>query len=101
MTWHKNLPFLHHRHGQTTGWKTSPCLDHILRITILEGTVSSTARGSPALSRNLVRALLASAAIASAVALSGCDTDGTSPLTTARAMAPLSNEMLSLLEQKN
>ncbi len=53
------------------------------------------------MSRNLVRALLASAAIASAVALSGCDTDGTSPLTTARAMAPLSNEMLSLLEQKN
>jgi murein L,D-transpeptidase YafK len=48
-----------------------------------------------------VRTLLASAAIASAVALSGCETDGTSPVVTARAMAPLSNEMLSLLEQKN
>src|SRR5262249_28755767 len=47
------------------------------------------------------RALLASVAVVSAVALSGCDTDGTSPVATARAMAPLSNEMLTLLEQKN
>jgi murein L,D-transpeptidase YafK len=47
------------------------------------------------------RTLLASAAIASAIALAGCETDGTSPLITARAMQPLSGEMLSLLEQKN
>jgi murein L,D-transpeptidase YafK len=48
-----------------------------------------------------VRALLASAAIACAIGLAGCQTDGTSPLTSARAMAPLSPEMLTLLEQKN
>jgi murein L,D-transpeptidase YafK len=46
------------------------------------------------------RTLLASAAIASAVALAGCETDGTSPLIPAKAMQPLSGEMLSLLEQK-
>jgi murein L,D-transpeptidase YafK len=65
--------------------------------------VTATGRGSHGLNRQSawVRTLLASAAVASAVALAGCDTDGTSPLATARAMAPLSNEMLSLLEQKN
>jgi len=47
------------------------------------------------------RTLLASVAIASAIALSGCETDGTSSLVSARAMQPLSGEMLSLLEQKN
>ena len=48
-----------------------------------------------------VRALLASAAIASAIALAGCETDGTSPMVPARAMAPLSSDMLTLLAQKN
>jgi len=68
----------------------------------LNGTVTSTARGSTALNRHSwVRTLLASAAIASAIALGGCETDGTSPLSTARAMAPLSNDMLTLLAQKN
>jgi murein L,D-transpeptidase YafK len=44
---------------------------------------------------------LASAVLACAVALAGCETDGTSSLIPARAMAPLSPEMVSLLEQKN
>ncbi|HEY1543866.1 MAG TPA: hypothetical protein VGG01_15755, partial [Xanthobacteraceae bacterium] len=39
--------------------------------------------------------------MACAVALAGCETDGTSSLIPARAMAPLSPEMVSLLEQKN
>jgi murein L,D-transpeptidase YafK len=48
-----------------------------------------------------VRALLASAAIACAIGLAGCQTDGMSPSTSARAMAPLSPDMLALLEQKS
>ena len=69
----------------------------------MNGTVTSTARGVPRLNRHSAwaRTLLASVAIASAVALSGCDTDSVSPVSSARAMAPLSNEMLALLEQKN
>ena len=47
------------------------------------------------------RTLLASAALACAVALAGCDTDGTGSLIPARAMAPLSDEMVALLAQKN
>jgi murein L,D-transpeptidase YafK len=47
------------------------------------------------------RTLLASAAIASAVALAGCETDGTSPMISARALQPLSGEMIALLKQKN
>jgi murein L,D-transpeptidase YafK len=48
-----------------------------------------------------VRALLTSAAIASAIALAGCDTDGTSPVLSGRAMQPLSGETLALLEKKD
>jgi murein L,D-transpeptidase YafK len=48
-----------------------------------------------------VRTLLASAAIASAIALAGCDTDGTSPVMSARAMQPLSSETVALLEKKD
>jgi murein L,D-transpeptidase YafK len=47
------------------------------------------------------RTLLASAAIACAFALAGCETDGVSPAVTAKAMAPLSGDMMTLLEQKN
>ena len=47
------------------------------------------------------RTLLASAALACAVALAGCDTDGTGSLIPARAMAPLSDEMVALLAQKS
>jgi len=58
--------------------------------------------GSSALIRHtgLVRTLFASAAIACALALGGCETDGVSPAVTAKAMAPLSSEMMALLEQK-
>jgi murein L,D-transpeptidase YafK len=49
----------------------------------------------------VLRTLLASVAIASAVALAGCDTDGTSPIIPARAMQPLSSETVSLLEKKD
>jgi len=47
------------------------------------------------------RTLLASAAIACALALAGCETDGgVSPTVAAKAMAPLSGDMMTLLEQK-
>jgi murein L,D-transpeptidase YafK len=47
----------------------------------------------------LVRTLMASAAIAAAIALGGCETDGTS--LSARALAPLSEKMVAELERKN
>jgi murein L,D-transpeptidase YafK len=65
------------------------------------GTVATRRTGSIGVNPPFARTLLASAAIASAIALTGCETDGTSPLVSARAMQPLSGEMLSLLEQKN
>jgi murein L,D-transpeptidase YafK len=46
----------------------------------------------------LVRSLLASAAIAAAVALAGCETDGTAP--TARSLQPISDKMLAEIEKK-
>jgi len=49
----------------------------------------------------LARTLLASAAIAFAVGLGGCQTDGTFPEVSSRAMKPLSPDMLAKLEQKN
>jgi murein L,D-transpeptidase YafK len=56
---------------------------------------SSRLRRSP-----LVRSLLASAALVAAIALAGCNTDGTLP-TNAKAMAPLSPRMVSDIESKN
>jgi murein L,D-transpeptidase YafK len=50
--------------------------------------------------RPLLRTLLASAAIAAAMALAGCDTDG-GLATSGRALAPLSDKMLADIEQKN
>jgi murein L,D-transpeptidase YafK len=49
--------------------------------------------------RPLVRSLLASALIAAALALAGCDTDGVMPA--GRSLAPLSAKMLADIEQKN
>ncbi len=49
--------------------------------------------------RPLVRSLLASATIAAALALAGCDTDGVAPA--ARSLQPLSAAMLAELEHKN
>jgi murein L,D-transpeptidase YafK len=49
----------------------------------------------------LARTLFASAALACAVALGGCETDGTGMMIPARAMAPLSDEMVTLLVQKD
>jgi murein L,D-transpeptidase YafK len=48
----------------------------------------------------LLRTLVASAAIAAALALGGCDTDG-GVLPSGRALAPLSDKMLAEIEQKN
>ena len=84
--------------------KPSPCFDHILRITIVErGHGARQGTGSSALIRHRgwARTLLASAAIACALALAGCETDGLSPTVSAKAMAPLSSEIMALLEQKN
>src|SRR5882757_4087882 len=47
-----------------------------------------------------IRALLASAALAAAMALAGCDTDGVT-VPSGRALAPLSDKMLAEIEQKN
>jgi murein L,D-transpeptidase YafK len=52
------------------------------------------------LNRRLLRTLLASAAVAAAVALAGCDTDG-GVLPSGRALAPLSDKMLAEIEQKS
>src|SRR5271167_4864040 len=49
---------------------------------------------------SFLRALIASAVLAGALALAGCDTDGVYQLPT-RAMKALSPEMVALLEQKN
>jgi murein L,D-transpeptidase YafK len=49
----------------------------------------------------LARTLFASAALACAVALGGCETDGTGTMIPARAMAPLSDEMVALLVKKD
>ena len=48
-----------------------------------------------------VRALLASAAVAAATALGGCNTDTLSTVTPERALRPLSSEMMRDLEKKN
>jgi murein L,D-transpeptidase YafK len=50
--------------------------------------------------RPLVRSLLASAAIAAAIALAGCDTDGT-PTVSGRHMQPLSERMLAEIDKRN
>jgi murein L,D-transpeptidase YafK len=49
--------------------------------------------------RPLVRSLLASALVAAAVALAGCDTDGVAPV--GRSLAPLSDKMLADIATKN
>jgi murein L,D-transpeptidase YafK len=57
-------------------------------------------RGRLALNlRPTTRALLASAAIAAAIALAGCDTDSVVP--TGRAQAPLSDRMIAEIQSKN
>jgi Uncharacterized protein conserved in bacteria len=48
----------------------------------------------------LVRALLASAAIAAAIALAGCNTEST-PAVGGRHMQPLSDRMIADIEEKN
>jgi murein L,D-transpeptidase YafK len=45
--------------------------------------------------------LLASAALAAALALAGCETDGVSPATSAKAMQPISQKTLNEMAQKN
>ncbi len=56
-------------------------------------------RGVPRLKQWFVRALLAPAAVAAAIALAGCNADDISP--TGRALAPLSDKMLALLQEKH
>ena len=59
--------------------------------------------GEPVLKfpRSVVRALLASAAIAAATALAGCNTDSLTTVSSERALRPLSPEMTRDLEKKN
>src|SRR5215813_3732320 len=56
-------------------------------------------RGVPGLKRPFARALLASAAVAAAIALAGCDAESISP--TGRAKAPLSEKMVAEIAAKN
>jgi murein L,D-transpeptidase YafK len=51
--------------------------------------------------RPLVRALLASAAVAAAIALAGCDTGGGTPSVGGRHMQPLSDKLIAEIENKN
>jgi murein L,D-transpeptidase YafK len=51
--------------------------------------------------RPLVRSLLASAAIAAAIALGGCDTETTTPTISGRHMQPLSDRMIAEIERRN
>ena len=51
--------------------------------------------------RPLVRSLLASAAIAAAIALGGCDTETTTPAISGRHMQPLSDRMIAEIERRN
>ena len=51
--------------------------------------------------RSVVRALLASAAIAAATALAGCNTDSLTTVSSERALRPLSPEMTRELEKRN
>src|SRR5689334_2783412 len=75
-----------------------PCSRHILRLTIVQQ------RGPPPggvsrLRRPFMRALLASAAVAAAIALAGCNPEDIVP--TGRAQAPLTEKMLSEFTKKN
>src|SRR5262249_19056046 len=51
--------------------------------------------------RPLLRALLASAALAAALALASCDTDGTTSAVNGRHMQPVSDRLLADIENKN
>src|ERR1700730_3426544 len=53
------------------------------------------------LSRGSVRALLASAAVVASIALAGCTLDGLSSTDPNRALKPLSEKMVSLIEHKD
>src|SRR5262249_14966895 len=61
--------------------------------------IGSGVRYQFTLSRPLVRALLASAAIAAGMTLAGCG--GGTPVTSGRHMQPLSERMLATLKAKN
>ncbi len=74
-----------------------PCRCHILRITIAQE--GPRLRGVSGLNRPFVRALLASAAIAAAIALAGCDAENIVP--TGRAHAPISDKTLAEIAAKN
>ena len=74
-----------------------PCRCHILRITIAQE--GPRLRGVSSLNRPFARALLASAAIAAAIALAGCDAENIVP--TGRAQAPISDKTLAEITAKN
>jgi len=97
------LLFVHHRHAQSQpGGLKFPCGQGLLGVTIehLRLGESLFGWGVQLLNRRpLVRALLASAALAAALAVAGCDTDGLAPV--GRSMAPLSPALLADIEQKN
>ena len=82
-----------------------PCFDHILRLTRpitfpVGNDGDSAVRGSGlTVARAPFASCLASVAIAAAIALAGCDTDGTTQIP-GRAMAPLSQDMKAEIVRK-
>src|SRR5579864_1520758 len=78
------------------------CDRAILRITIANEGLGKAcqSRGFTLIRRPLLRSLLAATALAAAVALAGCDTDSVG-LPSGRALAPLSDKMLTLISEKN
>src|SRR5580698_8129636 len=62
-------------------------------------SMSPPVRGVSRLKQPYVRALLASAAVAAAIALAGCDADSITP--SGRSQAPLSEKTLAEIASKN
>jgi murein L,D-transpeptidase YafK len=93
----RDLPLLHHRLSGN-----SPSGSFALQMPHLKDNDCSmrALRGVSRLNlRPFVRTLLASAAVAAAITLAGCDPDSIAP--TGRSQAPLSEKMLSELDQKH
>jgi hypothetical protein len=101
------LPFIHHRRAQSAAWGLRLVYDfpreyRVIGEDLLGNRLGEAYRsGSLALNRRLVvRPLLASAALAVAIALAGCTVDEP-PALSGRHMQPISEQMLADIERKN
>src|SRR5262249_31857785 len=99
-----HLPFVHQWHVDTADRQNFALLRPHLKdnhLNLGHGVCQGTGSSALIRHRGWARTLMASAAIACALALAGCETDGLSPAVSAKAMAPLSGEMMALLDQKS